>query len=1064
MLKKALNKFKTTHAPWAQHNLADTPFPAREFKVMSLDEWCSRHVPHLERIKVNVRSGKDGLLWMFRGGIVKKSLADALGRFFSDIERRQVLLLEVDDVARRDFDALSAEVSARAFPVLITDVLYSGTGGSNAVSHYWIQLERALFSTGLRKHFAYCELSGPATDRPSNCGRHYGCYAPLPQGFSYRDPAHLAETRDLHMDMLREPGPRSDAHIMRYHYAAKHILDTIGPGAVILDACSGMGYGTGMLATLANAAQTVGVDIDDTAVGYSSAVYGADDRLCFLVSDILSYLRGLGTKSLDAIVMFEGLEHVKEVEDILFEANRVLKATGILISSVPNAWCNEEGIDENPWHVRVFDWDVYRATLSKHLAIRTMLRQVGTRINAFGKWTAMEACFAPVETALITPEPAEWWLSVCQARSVPGQTPSNGIDETSFPLQEVLTRLNDPEIKVVSFDIFDTLLSRPTLIPDDVFDILQLQLTVQHGLLFSGFANLRRRAEAIARQMAHKKGLGDISFDEIYDCLTILMALDPGQRATIQAAELALESQYLKPRSGVQQLYRRAIELGKMVIVVSDMYLPTDFLSDVLASQGYDKVFKLWVSSDYKVQKRTGLLFEVVLDELKAYNVGAGQILHVGDNKHSDIEVAAAHGLKTLHTRKATTAYAGEADLWPSGPKTREGSQVNLGLRSFIGCQVDGVFQDPFYSLERGTVFGRDPYLFGRLRLGAFVYFAMDDLYRRSVELGIRRILFVTRDGHVFKKVFEDIVALRGAAIEARELNISRSVLQQLYIRELNDLLRFVFLDIAQSKKSALIDRLASLTGKTVGALLDEFAEAARPFDHDILTGTLKDSHAQSYTALLERIWPLIREDLAIRRERALANLAIFNETETAVWDVGYFHSAATALVSCGQNVRLSSHLIALAHHDSRVGWYNARYQRHTFLGTINNTDDAHPFTTSTHALLVELLFSDPSTASRRIYTTQGQPVVEIEDMYIQACNRAMLDEVHHGICDAATAFIAAFGNTLDHVDISPTDVLSYAFQPRAISELITDQNLLFDNNGLHVLEIHGGKISTRTL
>ena len=54
-------------------------------------------------------------------------------------------------------------------------------------------------------------------------------------------------------------------------------------------------------------------------------------------------------------------------------------------------------------------------------------------------------------------------------------------------------------------------------------------------------------AEKNARQIAHRKGLGDITYDEIYSCLAQLMVLNSVELQTIKMAELDLEEQLLKP-------------------------------------------------------------------------------------------------------------------------------------------------------------------------------------------------------------------------------------------------------------------------------------------------------------------------------------------------------------------------------------------------------------------------------------------------------------------------------------------------------------------------------------
>ena len=56
----------------------------------------------------------------------------------------------------------------------------------------------------------------------------------------------LEEERNLHMDMTRMSGERSDAHMIRYQWAGQYIV----PNSRVLDAACGLGYGSNMLASL----------------------------------------------------------------------------------------------------------------------------------------------------------------------------------------------------------------------------------------------------------------------------------------------------------------------------------------------------------------------------------------------------------------------------------------------------------------------------------------------------------------------------------------------------------------------------------------------------------------------------------------------------------------------------------------------------------------------------------------------------------------------------------------------------------------------------------------------
>ena len=58
--------------------------------------------------------------------------------------------------------------------------------------------------------------------------------------------------------------------------------------------------------------------------------------------------------------------------------------------------------------------------------------------------------------------------------------------------EQINSILSDPNIRVVSFDIFDTLLVRPSMEPKDIFYLLQQPVKEKYGL---DFVALRYHAE-----------------------------------------------------------------------------------------------------------------------------------------------------------------------------------------------------------------------------------------------------------------------------------------------------------------------------------------------------------------------------------------------------------------------------------------------------------------------------------------------------------------------------------------------------------------------------------------
>lgn len=163
----------------------------------------------------------------------------------------------------------------------------------------------------------------------------------------------LEEERDLHTDMTREPGRRSDAHMTRYAQAAQFIR----PGDRVIDVACGLGYGSYQLAHNSDAASFMGLDASDYAVEYANLNFApvSPTPMTFVVGDAQN-LSGMADASADFAVSVETLEHLPEPDRLLAELHRVLSPQGRIYASVPNDWSDETGEDPNPFHFHVYDW------------------------------------------------------------------------------------------------------------------------------------------------------------------------------------------------------------------------------------------------------------------------------------------------------------------------------------------------------------------------------------------------------------------------------------------------------------------------------------------------------------------------------------------------------------------------------------------------------------------------------------------------------------------------------------------------------------------------------------
>ena len=141
-----------------------------------------------------------------------------------------------------------------------------------------------------------------------------------------------------------ERGAIAYEHYHRYAACAEAVR-----GKVVLDVACGEGFGAAILAR--TAAKVIGVDIDPAAVRHASNAYGQLNGVTFLVGDCRAL--PLPTASVDLVVSFETIEHIREHEQMLDELVRVLRPRGSLIISSPDkANYDERSRSGNRFHLR----------------------------------------------------------------------------------------------------------------------------------------------------------------------------------------------------------------------------------------------------------------------------------------------------------------------------------------------------------------------------------------------------------------------------------------------------------------------------------------------------------------------------------------------------------------------------------------------------------------------------------------------------------------------------------------------------------------------------------------
>lgn len=286
--------------------------------------------------------------------------------------------------------------------------------------HTW---ETCFFGAGFRKHPAYYQVN--SYESLGHEGKEITVLLEcIPQAALESYPLEaLQEERDLHMDMTRETGERSDAHIARYQWAATFVR----PGDFVLDAACGLGYGSYLVQCGTRAAKTLGIDGSGYAIDYARPNFASMVRgLDFAEGMLPEALKDIANNSVDLIISFETLEHVADPQGLLAEFHRVLTPAGRIIVSVPNDWSDETGEDPNPFHLHVYTLDKLRNQIEARYILEQLVAQSATRYKEgpeYKHWAPAKRELYSVSNVVAsqTAPNAEWWLAVGMRSPLDGE-------------------------------------------------------------------------------------------------------------------------------------------------------------------------------------------------------------------------------------------------------------------------------------------------------------------------------------------------------------------------------------------------------------------------------------------------------------------------------------------------------------------------------------------------------------------------------------------------------------------------------------------------------------------
>lgn len=342
---------------------------------------------------------------------------------------------------------------------------------------------------------------------------------------------------------------------------------------------------------------------------------------------------------------------------------------------------------------------------------------------------------------------------------------SGGRDDFEKVIQTTLDfQIKEREFpNLYSYDVFDTLFSRKVLDPVGIFYYVKERMEEAGCFpksLVMNYPSVRHSSEFNVREYYQKTQVSrnsdhiEISFDEIFDRMAVVYNLTDDQKACLKKWELEAELDNVIPLPKQIGQIKKYLEAGDTVVLISDMYLPVDFVKKLLYKA--DPVLAelpLFLSSEYGVQKTTQKLYFEVYKSFEPF-YDFGKWIHYGDNVWADQTQPRKLG---IHTRLIDKPVFNDIQ-----------QKMVDRLRTYDSYLVAAMQTRLYYD----AVFEKDEFVcsYVTLCMVPYVDWAIRDAERRGYET----LYFISRDGYPLKRIADAIIGQRNLDIKTKYIYASR--------------------------------------------------------------------------------------------------------------------------------------------------------------------------------------------------------------------------------------------------------------------------------------------------
>jgi HAD superfamily hydrolase (TIGR01549 family) len=292
--------------------------------------------------------------------------------------------------------------------------------------------------------------------------------------------------------------------------------------------------------------------------------------------------------------------------------------------------------------------------------------------------------------------------------------------------------------EAVSFDLFDTLIMRKTILPSDVFDIMENNMSTILG------KEIQFKVPRIAAEKYCYSLDSNYDIHNIYRRLEKTLDLSAEDAKKLKNAEIETEISISLPRIKIAELYRYAVSQGKKVCITTDTYLDHNSITAIISSCGIPNPQNLFISCEMKRSKLSGTMWEYIKEHYKTNNM-----LHIGDNEIGDFEMPQRHGVSPFLVKNGY-------DLMTLSLGSLLERAENRDDRLALGLIAARFFNDPFTICStKGRLSVNTMFDIGYLCFGPLIYSFIRWLIEKVQAIDSGRVLFFARDGYLLKELYD---------------------------------------------------------------------------------------------------------------------------------------------------------------------------------------------------------------------------------------------------------------------------------------------------------------------